>query len=159
MKRNKKGFTLVEILTVVLIVGILSALALPQYRRVVERARATEAISGLKTLYDSSERLAVNFEYDDYASLYASGMEDIGIGRLDMFQDRVSSFKKNAILTTPNFIYSFPNGEVISARRIGGRYNGMCIVFRREDQQLFCVGSSTYCKIIDVDQNNAVGGC
>ena len=60
MKINKKGFTLVEVLTVVIIVGVLSSLALPQYRRVVERARATEAIAELKTLYDASERLAVD---------------------------------------------------------------------------------------------------
>ena len=48
--KNKKGFTLVEILTVVIIIGILSALALPQYRRVVERARATEAMAAWKSL-------------------------------------------------------------------------------------------------------------
>ena len=156
---NKKGFTLVEILAVVLIVGVLSAMALPQYRRVVERARATEAIAGLKTLYDSSERLAVDFGYNDYASLYSSGTQNIGIGRLDMFQNSGAETKNDATLSTSNFIYSFPSGNTIAAKRTGGNFAGKCIIFRREDQQVFCSGSSAYCKTIDIEENESVGGC
>lgn len=50
---NKQGFTLVEVLTTVLIIGILTSIALPQYMRSIERSRATEAMSAIKAINDS----------------------------------------------------------------------------------------------------------
>ncbi len=50
---NQKGFTLIEVLVVVLILGVLVTIALPKYIRTVERARATEAMTAIKAMNDA----------------------------------------------------------------------------------------------------------
>ena len=51
-RKLQDGFTLVEILIVVVIVGILAAIAIPTYFNYVEKAYASDANTQIKTLYE-----------------------------------------------------------------------------------------------------------
>lgn len=50
MQQGRQGFTLLELMMVVVIIGILATIALPQYFRSAERARVAEASSLLGTI-------------------------------------------------------------------------------------------------------------
>ena len=52
--RRLRGFTLIELMIVVVVVGILAAIAFPSYTRYVEKARRADAKSAL---LDASQRL------------------------------------------------------------------------------------------------------
>lgn len=52
-RRSTSGFTLMELLIVVIIIGILATLALPQFPRAMERARQAEARTILGHIYQA----------------------------------------------------------------------------------------------------------
>ena len=56
---NKKGFTLLEVIIVVIIVGVLMSLALPRFFSVVEQSRGAEALQNISALRGSVVRCAL----------------------------------------------------------------------------------------------------
>lgn len=81
------GFTLIELMVVLVIVGILSAVAVPTYRQYVIRAQRTEAKTALLRLAANQERhyLQNNTYTEDLALLgFATGVSENAVYTLSV---------------------------------------------------------------------------
>ena len=76
-KKNKKernasfqGFTLIELIVVIIVIGILVKMALPRYNKAVEKSRIAEATTILRTIHASQMRYAAETDiYGNAANL------------------------------------------------------------------------------------------
>ena len=73
MKKIQSGFTLIELMIVVAIIGILAAIAIPQYQNYVARAQVSEAL-----VLASGAKIAVA-EYASTNGKYPANNEDAGL--------------------------------------------------------------------------------
>lgn len=74
---NRSGFTLVELLIVVAIIGVLSTIGVPTFRRMVQKSKKSEAKVSLGGLYTSEQ--AFFAEYGAYGNqVYKIGYETDG---------------------------------------------------------------------------------
>ena len=74
MPRASRGFTLIELMIVVAIIAILSAIAYPSYQESVRKGRRAEGRAALQELMQQQERYMTQFNtYKDFA-LGASGV-------------------------------------------------------------------------------------
>jgi type IV pilus assembly protein PilE len=60
--KNQKGFTLIELMIVVVIIGILAAMAIPRWWKASERSRQSEARLVLKQIYTNQR---AHFQAED----------------------------------------------------------------------------------------------
>ena len=74
MNTNNKGFSLVELMIVVAIIGLLAAIGVPQYAKFQARARQSEAKAALGALYSAEQAFFQEW------NCYSSDLRNVGFG-------------------------------------------------------------------------------
>lgn len=128
----KRGFTLIEMLAVVLIVGILAAVAVPQYERAVEKSRATQAFILGKNLVEAEELHFLS------TGAYTDSWDDLGEAEpqikgwtfeLDLATDNICAKRDNTTLH-----YRFFLREPQSAIPYTGKY--LCLAQATDEKAM-----------------------
>jgi|TARA_Y100000294_G_scaffold123262_1_gene114606 type IV pilus assembly protein PilA len=70
IKNREKGFTLIELMIVVAIIGILAAIAIPNFMRYQAKAKQSEAKANLGAIYTS--QVTYQAENDAYSAALAN---------------------------------------------------------------------------------------
>jgi len=77
MRSKSRGFTLIELMITVVIIGILSAIAVPAYRSYVQRSKRSEATSALLRIQAAEEKF---FLQNNAYSANLAGVPPAGLG-------------------------------------------------------------------------------
>lgn len=98
MKKNMKGFTLIELMIVVAIIGVLAAIAIPNFMNYQCKAKQTEAKRNLGTI--KTQQYAYRAEWDTYGSLSNIGFSiDTDARYSYSMSNNTSSFTATAAAT------------------------------------------------------------
>ena len=125
IKNNKSGFTLLEIIIVIIIVGVLASLALPRLFNTIEFSRSTEALNSIGILKRAADRCDMAVEAqtgntDNFAACDTFG--ELGTDDPGGAASAVFTY----LITAP---YVSPNWIVVATRAGAGAAVGNTITF------------------------------
>ncbi|MCF6776289.1 type IV pilin protein [Thiotrichales bacterium 19X7-9] len=100
--KQHQGFTFIEIIIVMVIIGIIVLIAVPSYYSYIQHSRRYEAISALESLYLLQEKH--HLRYDTYATL--KQLTHTNITDNHYYQLSVSNISENSFILKASAIDS-----------------------------------------------------
>ena len=112
---NKKGFTLMELMITVAIVGILAAIAIPSYTTHVKRGRMAQAYGDIQTIALLEEKaFSETSNYKSYADLESS--YGLNIDDVQKYYNLDINLSTNTTTNDQFVIYAEPKNNFILKR-------------------------------------------
>jgi prepilin-type N-terminal cleavage/methylation domain-containing protein len=137
MKLNKMAFTLIELLVVVLIIGILAAIALPQYRKAADKTLMSRQLPILRAIKNAQEvYYLINGHYaDDWNDLDITIPNKISITTDSGYQYLETSDAKYLLRSGGGYTYVYlPFAQIgIHLDKAGGLTGGATILCMAAD--------------------------
>jgi type IV pilus assembly protein PilA len=133
MKTIQKGFTLIELMIVVAIIGILAAVALPAYQDYTIRAKMSEIILAM-----SACRTSITEVYQSGSSAPGAnnwGCEISAAGGGSKYVAAISTTANGMVAATVRSISTSVDGSVVTLTPLSG--NGTAAVYSPSAQALF----------------------
>ena len=160
MKTNKEknnlksGFTLLELLVVVLIIGILASIALPQYRKAIERSKASQIFPLLKSLGEAGK------VYKMTTGKWPSSFDDLDIekpawtGTDSLYGNNSNDYSDHISNQDWNLYIQNIADNAVALERLSGPYRGIKFYFGWEmrellkspSNQISCIEGTMYTK-------------
>ena len=128
--RMKQGFTLIEILTAVIIVAILVVMAVPLYEKTIERSHLAEAQTVLAKLQEAKIQAMDEMGCTNYTLANVQAGICPGIAHLN------TAFTPDSMgwtATTKDFVYSLyspTDPNAVCAKRLTGEYKNTLFFYR-----------------------------
>ena len=167
---------MLELLVVVIMVAVLTSIAIPQYRKTLDRSKAAEAMQILPALFEARERWVVEHGCTWSGAAGALGCEDgatLTVSKLDMDVSAVKSKANDGkSFSTSNFTYYLQTNETpyaggnqrcVYAVPLWGANRGLtsATIYYRGDKFSCSDGNAgnNPCAILNVDDGAGTGKC
>ena len=159
---QKKGFTIIELLVVVAIIGVLVTIALPGYKITLEKGRALEGIANVAAVSEAVNTYYLK-NYNSYGTI--NGLRSFAVG--DYGETDYTNYNGIAGRTASKYFsvpaISLNEGAVtVQTDRQGlSAENTYSIAFVNEGGETterYCTGNQVYCKTIGATIVRQSGG-
>jgi type IV pilus assembly protein PilE len=114
---NEKGFTLMELMIAVVIVGILAAIALPSYKEYVKKASRAAAQTELLDLASIQEKIFLNS--NSYSASITAAYTGNASGGLGRTSGRTNDGKYDLSIVAPGQTYTITATPVAGTTQAG----------------------------------------